>query len=203
MNDPSPNKVWQEKLDFLLVEEAKASDPVAKFSLAKAIDEAKRKLKELEPEDEPGFAADNCPRKVRGPRKPKTSSLSEPSSSNPTMTPAPPVGLPTVAETLDAVSAKSYFRFGAATLVAVALFALFVRDVQPFQGAVAALLAGIAAAFLMKGLLKEEGFDRGNLRAGGPGLVFFLVFVSVLLSSVPQLIEPFSQFSFGRKGTKR
>jgi hypothetical protein len=58
MNDPSPKKVWQERLDFLLVEEAKASDPVAKFSLAKAIDEAKRKLKELEPEEEPIFAAD-------------------------------------------------------------------------------------------------------------------------------------------------
>jgi hypothetical protein len=58
MNDPSPKKVWQERLDFLLVEEAKASDSVAKFSLAKAIDEANRKLKELEPEEGSAFAAD-------------------------------------------------------------------------------------------------------------------------------------------------
>jgi type IV secretory pathway VirB4 component len=50
MIDASPREVWQQRLIFLQVEEAKASDPLMKFSLKKEIDEAKRKLQELEPE---------------------------------------------------------------------------------------------------------------------------------------------------------
>ena len=38
--------VWQERLGFLQVEEAKAVDPVAKFSLRKSIEEAKAKIRE-------------------------------------------------------------------------------------------------------------------------------------------------------------
>jgi hypothetical protein len=38
--------VWQERLEFLQVEEAKAVDPVAKFSLRKSIEEAKAKIRE-------------------------------------------------------------------------------------------------------------------------------------------------------------
>ncbi|MEN6490291.1 MAG: hypothetical protein ABFD66_15665 [Smithella sp.] len=40
--------VWRNKLDFLQVEEAKASDPTQKFSIAEQIKEAKSKIAELE-----------------------------------------------------------------------------------------------------------------------------------------------------------
>jgi hypothetical protein len=40
-------KIWQQKLDFLLVEEAKCSDPAQKFKLQQDIAEAQAKLKEL------------------------------------------------------------------------------------------------------------------------------------------------------------
>jgi tetratricopeptide (TPR) repeat protein len=42
-------KLWQEKLELLLVEEAKAFDPAAKFKIQQDIAEAKRKLEELTP----------------------------------------------------------------------------------------------------------------------------------------------------------
>jgi hypothetical protein len=38
--------VWQERLEFLQVEEAKAVDPGVKFSLRKSIEEAKAKIRE-------------------------------------------------------------------------------------------------------------------------------------------------------------
>jgi hypothetical protein len=38
--------VWQEKLSFLLVEEAKTADPAQKFSLGKSIEEARAKIRE-------------------------------------------------------------------------------------------------------------------------------------------------------------
>jgi hypothetical protein len=38
--------VWQERLEFLQVEEAKAADPGVKFSLRKSIEEAKAKIRE-------------------------------------------------------------------------------------------------------------------------------------------------------------
>ena len=39
---------WQEKLEFLQVEEATASDPAQKFQLRKQIAEAKEKIAELQ-----------------------------------------------------------------------------------------------------------------------------------------------------------
>jgi hypothetical protein len=48
-SDKSPAlKIWREKLDFLLVEEALCSDPETKFSLKHRIDEARQKIRELE-----------------------------------------------------------------------------------------------------------------------------------------------------------
>lgn len=38
--------VWQERLEFLQVEEAKAADPAQKFSLRKSIEDAKAKIRE-------------------------------------------------------------------------------------------------------------------------------------------------------------
>ena len=40
-------RIWQEKLNFLLAEEAKCSDPVQKFQIQLAITEARVKLEEL------------------------------------------------------------------------------------------------------------------------------------------------------------
>jgi hypothetical protein len=42
-------KLWQDKLEFLLAEEAKAFDPAAKFKIQQDIAEARRKLAELAP----------------------------------------------------------------------------------------------------------------------------------------------------------
>ena len=42
------HRLWREKLDFLLAEEAKAFDPAQKFKLAKEIEEARARLAELE-----------------------------------------------------------------------------------------------------------------------------------------------------------
>ena len=43
---PGALALWQEKLAFLLAEEAKAADPGVKFSLRKSIEEAKAKIRE-------------------------------------------------------------------------------------------------------------------------------------------------------------
>ena len=48
MNPPSAKQLWQEKLDLLQAEEAKAVDPAQKFKIAKDIEEAKAKLAELD-----------------------------------------------------------------------------------------------------------------------------------------------------------
>lgn len=48
MPTEDPRTLWQEKLDFYLAEQAKASDPGQKFQLHKAIQEARAKLAELD-----------------------------------------------------------------------------------------------------------------------------------------------------------
>ena len=47
-NESPALKIWRDKLDFLLVEEAICSDPKTKFSLKHDIDEARQKIRELE-----------------------------------------------------------------------------------------------------------------------------------------------------------
>lgn len=44
-------QVWQERLNFLLIEEAKCADPAQKFKIQQDIKEAQEKLKELSAEE--------------------------------------------------------------------------------------------------------------------------------------------------------